>query len=100
MLHRQNRAARETGPGMGFGNGGGGRGGFGGMGGRGGFGGGGGMMGGGRRGMNGGGRNANQNDGMPDTTVCAGRKPDVEAAPLAKGTGDMDKKLFWSGPIA
>jgi hypothetical protein len=99
MLRRQNRAARETGPGMGFGNGGG-RGGFDGMGGRGGFGGGGGMMGGGRRGMNGGGRNANQNDGMPDTTVCAGRKPDVEAAPLAKGTGDMDKKLFWSGPIA
>jgi hypothetical protein len=105
MLHRQNRAARETGPGMGFGNGGGGRGGFGGMDGRGGFGGGGGMMGGGSGGLDGGGRggrnaNRNQNDGMPDTTVCAGRKTDAEAAPLAKGTGDMDKKLFWNGPIA
>jgi hypothetical protein len=78
QLYRQNKAARDLDAGM-YGRGGGpSRGG---------------MNGGGR-----GGRNAGQNENVGDT-LCAGRKPDGEAAPLAKGTGDMDKKLFWSGPI-
>jgi hypothetical protein len=104
QLYRQNKAARDPGAGMGFESGSGfGRGGMMGRGEGGGGGGGmydrgggpsrGGMHGGGR-----GGRNANQNEGMGDT-LRAGMKPDVEAAPLAKGTGDMDKNLFWSGPI-
>jgi hypothetical protein len=107
QLYRQNKAARDLDAGMGFDSGDGfGRGGMMGRGGRGGGGGGGGGMygrGGGpsRGGMNGGGRggrNAGQSENVGDT-LCAGRKPDGEAAPLAKGTGDMDKKLFWSGPI-
>ncbi|KAI8941687.1 hypothetical protein NX059_002897 [Plenodomus lindquistii] len=118
QLHRQNRAAQQ-GMGMGFGDGevGGGKG-FGGGrydGGRGGFegrgrgrgrgrgmggfeGGRGGEMR-GRGGRGGRGGRMEQDDGHADT-LCAGRKPDSDAPPLAKGFAEeLDKSMFWDGPI-
>ncbi|KNG49999.1 hypothetical protein DDE82_005172 [Stemphylium lycopersici] len=90
LLHRENRAAREP---LGFGgmsHGGGGGGGFGNRGGRGG-GGGGGRSGGGRLG---------EGQGQQEDALCAGRKPDYDAPPLAKGMAEeMDKSMFWDGPI-
>ncbi|CAE7026818.1 hypothetical protein PTTW11_04140 [Pyrenophora teres f. teres] len=53
-------------------------------------------MGGGRgRGGRGGVREEVQDEGL-----CAGRKPDVEAPPMAKGMAEeMDKSMFWDCPI-
>jgi hypothetical protein len=72
QLHRQNRAARDPQAGVS----------------------GGGMGGGGR-----GGRAGQRDDGKVDA-LCAGRKPERDAPPLAKGFAEeMDKSMFWDGPI-
>jgi hypothetical protein len=74
QLHRENRIAREGSQAMGP------------MGG--------GHMGGGARG----GR-AVKDDGRLDA-LCAGRKLENDAPPLAKGkTEEMDNNMFWDGPI-
>jgi hypothetical protein len=45
-----------------------------------------------------GGRGA-RDDGKLDA-LCAGRKPDGEAPPLAKGFAEeFDKSMFWDEPI-
>jgi hypothetical protein len=80
QLHRENRAARE-GPQMGPMSGG--------------------MMGGGGGRGRGGGRGgrAARDDGLLDA-LCAGRKPENDAPPLAKGMAEeMDKSMFWDRPI-
>ncbi|KAA8611721.1 hypothetical protein PtrSN002B_008435 [Pyrenophora tritici-repentis] len=88
QLHRENRAARDGQGGMGY---------MGQMMGRGGRGGGRGSAWGGRGGR--GGRNAAREE-VQDEGLCAGRKPDVEAPPMAKGMAEeMDKSMFWDGPI-
>lgn len=94
QLHRQNRAARGD-------EGDGGRGGFGRQGGGFGCGRGGGMMGRGGAGGGRGGRGgrAERDDGMMDA-LCAGRKPEGDAPPLAKGFAEeLSKDMFWDGPI-
>ncbi|KAF1913070.1 hypothetical protein BDU57DRAFT_419958, partial [Ampelomyces quisqualis] len=82
MLHRQNRVARgdEGGNARGEMEGGRGRGGFGG---------------GGRGGRNERKEEMDRNDGA----LCAGKKTG-EGAPLAKGFAEeLDKGMFWDGPI-
>ena len=91
LLHRENRAAR--GEPLGFGGMGHGGGGMGRGGGGGGF---------GDRGGRGGGRGgrAGEEQGQHEDALCAGRKPDHDAPPLAKGMAEeMDKSMFWDGPI-
>ncbi|KAI4621388.1 uncharacterized protein J4E87_006604 [Alternaria ethzedia] len=95
QLHRENRAA-ANGQGGGGMNGGG-KGGFGGgYAGRGGDRGGRGAARGGRAGGAGrGGRDDGALEGL-----CAGRKPDYDCPPMAKGMAEeMDKSMFWDGPI-
>ncbi|KAF2623254.1 hypothetical protein BU25DRAFT_180617 [Macroventuria anomochaeta] len=42
---------------------------------------------------------AGRNDGQLDA-LCAGRKPEGNALPLAKGFAEeLDKSMFWDGPI-
>lgn len=90
QLHRQNRMARGEPVGVEAGGGRGGRGGFAARGGR-----GGGGLRGGRAGVGGG-----AEGGMGDA-LCAGRKPEGRMPPLAKGLAEeMDKSMFWDGPIA
>lgn len=97
QLHRANRAAAGGGQMMGFentpptyGNAGGGKGGFGGRGG----------FGGGKGGMRGGAGGPGGPGGGQMDALCAGRKPDVHAPPLAKGFAEeLDKSLFWDEPI-
>ncbi|KAF2821061.1 hypothetical protein CC86DRAFT_411369 [Ophiobolus disseminans] len=73
QLHRQNRAARDPNPPTHFAGGGG--------------------RGGARAGR------AGWDDGKMDA-LCAGRKPEGEAPPLAKGYAEeMDKSMFWDEPI-
>jgi hypothetical protein len=87
QLHRENRIARQGPQAMGPIGGGI-------MGGHGGGGGGGRGRGGARGGR------AVKDDGRLDA-LCAGRKPENDAPPLAKGlTEEMDKSMFWDGPIA
>lgn len=93
QLHRQNRAAREP---QGFGVMGGGTsesaGGLGGVRGRGSTRG----RGGGRGEVRGG-----RENNMVEEGLCAGRKPEGNAPPLAKGFAEeLDKSMFWDGPIA
>ncbi|OAL02961.1 hypothetical protein IQ06DRAFT_345935 [Phaeosphaeriaceae sp. SRC1lsM3a] len=84
VLHRLNRAARgENAGGVSERE-------FGGRGGRGGRAG---------RGRWGGGREMGRDDGKGDA-LCAGRKMEANAAPLAKGMAEeMEKRMFWDGPI-
>jgi hypothetical protein len=93
QLHRENRAAAHPQGAGGMGRGGGFGGGYGG---RGGERGGRGAARGGRAGGAGrGGRDDGQSEGL-----CAGRKPDYDAPPLAKGMAEeMDKSMFWDEPI-
>ena len=92
QLHRENRMAGmgQTGmPQMGRGSS------WGSAGGGGSSRGGGNIGGGGGRGGRNGVREEVQNEGL-----CAGRKPDVDAPPLAKGMAEeMDKSMFWDEPI-
>ncbi|CAO2653694.1 Nn.00g031050.m01.CDS01 [Neocucurbitaria sp. VM-36] len=84
QLHRQNRAAREGEGGM-----------MGGGGGR------GGARGRGERGSRGGrvGGGGEQRGGLMDA-LCAGKKRESDAPPLAKGFAEeLDKSMFWDGPI-
>lgn len=38
---------------------------------------------------------------MVEEGLCAGRKPEGNAPPLAKGFAEeLDKSMFWDGPIA
>ncbi|KAL6708080.1 hypothetical protein ACN47E_003514 [Coniothyrium glycines] len=77
QLHRQNRAAAQS-EGMSMGMGGGGR---------------------GRAGRVAGGRGQARGDGQVDA-LCAGRRPEGRAPPLAKGMAEeMDKSMFWDGPL-
>jgi len=94
-LHRENRAA--AGAQGGGGMNGGGRGGFGGgYAGRGGDRGGRGAA---RGGRGGGAGRGGRDDGMLEG-LCAGRKPDYDCPPMAKGMAEeMDKSMFWDGPI-
>lgn len=90
QLHRENRAAANP-QGMAP-KGGGGRGSRGGFerGGR-------GSARGGRAG--GTGRGGGRDDGQMEG-LCAGRKPDFDAPPMAKGMAEeMDKSMFWDEPI-
>ncbi|KAE8845711.1 hypothetical protein HRS9139_00278 [Pyrenophora teres f. teres] len=87
QLHRENRAARDGQGGMGY------------MGQMMGRGGGGSVWGGGRGGRGRGGRGGVREE-VQDEGLCAGRKPDVEAPPMAKGMAEeMDKSMFWDCPI-
>ncbi|EFQ91268.1 hypothetical protein CFE70_003818 [Pyrenophora teres f. teres 0-1] len=87
QLHRENRAARDGQGGMGY------------MGQMMGRGGGGSVWGGGRGGRGRGGRSGVREE-VQDEGLCAGRKPDVEAPPMAKGMAEeMDKSMFWDCPI-
>jgi len=94
QLHRENRAAAGQGAG---GMNGGGRGGCGGgYAGRGGDRGGRGAA---RGGRGGGAGRGGRDDGMMEG-LCAGRKPDYDCPPMAKGMAEeMDKSMFWDGPI-
>jgi hypothetical protein len=53
----------------------------------------------GARGGGRGGRAREKEDGNKDA-LCAGRKPEGEAPPLAKGFAEeLSKDMFWDGPI-
>ncbi|KAH6867956.1 hypothetical protein BKA58DRAFT_402377 [Alternaria rosae] len=95
QLHRENRAA-AGGQGAGGMGGGGGRGFGGGYGGRCGERGGRGAA---RGGRGGGVGRSGRDDGMLEG-LCAGRKPDYDCPPMAKGMAEeMDRSMFWDGPI-
>jgi hypothetical protein len=89
QLHRENRAAANP---QGAG-----------ASGKGGYGGRGGMDRGGRgaaRGARAAGAGRGAGGGGQLEGLCAGRKPDFDAPPLAKGMAEeMDKSMFWDGPI-
>ena len=51
------------------------------------------------RGRQGGAVKGDNNNGQLDA-LCAGRKPEGSAMPLAKGFAkELDKSMFWDGPI-
>jgi hypothetical protein len=44
--------------------------------------------------------NGNHKDDGQNDALCAGRKMNADAPPLAKGFAEeLDKSMFWDGPI-